>query len=184
MSYRPPTKMPTSAWARFLHEQHRLRDWSATRGFEELREGLGLGPKSRTAYTDWLLSGRRDPNAAEAAFLREFFGGGPEDMASVSPPEPVDLQAATLALLTRQAEAAERQAAALEAQNVINARLADLLAQLVVHQADARDADAIFREEAMEALGQIAGSLAPARTPAEGSASRRGDAPHAPRGRG
>lgn len=59
------------------------RDWSQTRAFEELREGLHFGPKSRSAYIA-LETGQRQPTTDEQKYLIGYFGKTPDDV-----PEPI-----------------------------------------------------------------------------------------------
>lgn len=80
--YRPPSNEPKGRWAKHIHAVRRERGWSQTRGFEAVREGLGLGPKSRAAYIP-LDDGRRAPSASEEAVLADVYGWPPE-----SPTEP------------------------------------------------------------------------------------------------
>lgn len=85
--YEVPRQPPKGRWAAFLHRQRKARDWSQTRAFEELREGLGFGPKSRASYVA-IDSGKREPTRDEAAFLADYFGETPttEDEAPTAQP--------------------------------------------------------------------------------------------------
>lgn len=56
----------------------RTRDWSQQQAFEELREGLGLGPKSRASYIK-LDMGPRPPNVRQQEYLVAYFGQTPDD---------------------------------------------------------------------------------------------------------
>lgn len=138
--YRPPTYAPPTPWSRYLHDQLRRRDWSYTRAFEELREGLGLAPKSRTAFTDWVLNGKRPPSPREAEFLRSYFGGGPEDLPEVKEAPPVDPVAAAI----------DRQTKAIEAQTAAFNDLAGALRQLATATIGGQDA---LRNELLKVLG-------------------------------
>ncbi len=77
VSYRPPGKDPLTNWGRFLVRRRRELDWSATQAFEAVREGLGLGVKSRSAYLPFEYD--REPDDAEAAVFRDVFGGEPDE---------------------------------------------------------------------------------------------------------
>ena len=50
MGYRPSAKPAAGRWGIALDRYRRAKDWSQQRGFEQLREGLRLGPKSRASY--------------------------------------------------------------------------------------------------------------------------------------
>jgi hypothetical protein len=78
------------------------REWSQQQGFEELREGLHLGPKSRAAYAA-IDMGQRPPTPDEAAFLIAYFGKGPDDIPETA--DPVEPPDALIAALTAQTEA-------------------------------------------------------------------------------
>lgn len=114
MGYRPSSHPPLTRWARHIDSVKRERGWSATRAFEEARTALGLGPKSRAGYLPF--EGGREPTAEQAVALASVFGWPPEEAA----PPPTgeadlrDLIAEQTKALTRQAEAMERLAAALE----------------------------------------------------------------------
>ena len=82
--YHPPSEEPRGRWARHIHAVRRERNWSATRGFEAVREGLGLSPKSRAAYLPF-ESGERTPTPKEEAVLAAVYGWPPE-----SPTEALD----------------------------------------------------------------------------------------------
>lgn len=75
--YRPPSAEPRGRWARHIHAKRREWGWSQTRGFEAVREGLGLSEKSRAAYIT-LDMGPREPNEVEAAALAAVYGYPPE----------------------------------------------------------------------------------------------------------
>lgn len=82
--YRPSAKAPRGRWGRFLNQMRLERGWSQTQAFEHLRESLGLGPKSRSAYVD-LESGRRTPSPERAAILVRYFGKSPDDEPETAP---------------------------------------------------------------------------------------------------
>lgn len=98
------------------------RDWSQTKAFEELRDGLHFGPKSRSAYIA-LDMGRRVPTTDEQKFLVSYFGKSPDDIPE--PPAPADptgeLASALLALtaeltaMRQERETQEERLRALEA---------------------------------------------------------------------
>lgn len=71
--YRPPSRSPRGAWARHIHEKRRDRGLSQSAAFELLYEGLGLSPRSRSAYLA-IDMGDRQPNEREAAYLASVFG--------------------------------------------------------------------------------------------------------------
>lgn len=79
--YRPPSREPQGRWARHIHAKRREWGWSQTRGFEAVREGLGLGEKSRSAYIP-IDEGKRQPTPDEERALIAVYGV-PEE-----PPEP------------------------------------------------------------------------------------------------
>lgn len=85
MSYRAPAKAPLTDWGRFIVRRRAELAWSATRAFEAVRDGLNLGPKSRSAYLAFEYD--REPTEQEAAVFREVFGGepGPEDRGQIAP---------------------------------------------------------------------------------------------------
>lgn len=76
MGYRQPRNRRTAKWGVFLERMARERDWSQSRMFSELHEGLGLGPYSRSAFVD-ILDGKRNPSQRQAEYLRSYFGDGP-----------------------------------------------------------------------------------------------------------
>lgn len=71
--YRPPSKEPKGRWARHIHAKRREFGWSQTRGFEAVREGMGLSEKSRAAYIA-IDMGDRQPTAAEETVLIAVYG--------------------------------------------------------------------------------------------------------------
>lgn len=71
--YRPPSKEPKGRWARHIHAKRRELGWSQTRGFEAVREGMGLSEKSRAAYIA-VDMGDRQPTAKEEAALIAVYG--------------------------------------------------------------------------------------------------------------
>ena len=77
--YRPPSTEPRGKWAIALDKKARELGISQTGVFEQLREGLGLGPKSRSAYLPLHL-GVRPPTDAEAKVLADWLGYWPEDV--------------------------------------------------------------------------------------------------------
>lgn len=77
--YRPPSTEPRGKWAIALDKKARDLGISQTGVFEQLREGLGLGPKSRSAYLPLHL-GVRPPTDAEAKVLADWLGYWPEDV--------------------------------------------------------------------------------------------------------
>ena len=126
--YRPPSSEPRGRWAQHLHAERKARNWSQTRAFEELREGLRLSPRSRSAYIA-VDMGKRQPTQAEAEYLASVFGWPPD-----GPPEPLE-----------QAQAPADLIAALMAQTAaINALVARL---------DSLASEAI-REGVLDALGE------------------------------
>lgn len=76
-SYRPPSREPKGRWARHIHAVRRARGWSQTAGFEAVREGMGLSPKSRAAYIA-VDMGERQPTPKEEAALIAVYGLPPE----------------------------------------------------------------------------------------------------------
>lgn len=66
------------------------RDWSQTQAFEALRDGLGLGPKSRASYIR-LDMGDRAPRPREMQFLVDYFGQGPDERPTVEERDPLVL---------------------------------------------------------------------------------------------
>lgn len=95
--YRPPSRPPRGAWAKFLHRERQRRDWSQSQAFEQLREGLGLGVRSRASYVA-LDMGDRQPHPEEVAFLETFFGASPSDEPEPIAALPADLSAVVAAL--------------------------------------------------------------------------------------
>lgn len=120
MSYRPPSRPPVGGWAKHLHKIRRERDLSQQQAFELVSEGLHLSPKSRAVYIA-LDMGDRQPRPDEAEYLATVFGW-PEEQDT---PTPAADQAALIAALTRQAEALERQTAAIDALVVQMTRVAE-----------------------------------------------------------
>jgi hypothetical protein len=82
--YRPPSREPQGRWARHIHAVRKERGWSQTYGFEQVREGLNLAAKSRTAYIP-LDIGTREPTPEEGEVLASVYGW-PSD----EPPEPLE----------------------------------------------------------------------------------------------
>lgn len=76
--YRPPSREPRGRWARHIHAKRREWGWSQTRGFEAVREAMGLGPKSRAAYIP-IDEGKRPPTPTEEAALLAVYGAPPEE---------------------------------------------------------------------------------------------------------
>lgn len=72
-----------------------------------LREGLGLGPTSRSSYVK-LERGQREPDAGQRAFLTTFYGAEPIDR-----PKPLSDQAALVEALREQTAAISALVAAL-----------------------------------------------------------------------
>lgn len=95
-------------WGTFLVDQREARNWTQEEAFGKLRGGLGLGPKSRSAYV-MLERGTREPAPAEQRFLVDFYRAEP-----VEPPAPTEGNAAMVAALNRQAAAMEALTARLE----------------------------------------------------------------------
>lgn len=75
---------PRGRWSRFLIRQRELRGWTQREAFERLREGLHLGPESRTSYGN-LERDTRQPTPDEAAFLARFYGAEPTDEPEAEP---------------------------------------------------------------------------------------------------
>lgn len=73
------------------------RGWSQQQGFEALRDGLHLGPKSRASYVA-VDMGKRKPTSEEARFLVSFFGQSPEDIPDNQ--DPIETPDAIAAVLT------------------------------------------------------------------------------------
>lgn len=76
----------------------RTRDWSQQQAFEELRQGLGLGPKSRASYIK-LDMGPRPPNVRQQEYLVAYFGQTPDDPPPLVAGEKDELVAAIRALV-------------------------------------------------------------------------------------
>jgi len=81
------------------------REWSQQQGFEALREGLHLGPKSRASYIA-IDMGHRQPTVAEQAFLVSYFGKSPDDL-PISP-DPNEESLDLIKALSAQTEAINR----------------------------------------------------------------------------
>lgn len=111
----------------------------------------------QSQYAEW-ESGRRAIGEANLERLQAFYGQLPE----AEPTTAGGDQAAVIAALDRQTKAIERQASAME-------QLCSLLALTLNQSQEARDAAAIGREEMMEAVGRIQGTLDRASRPAGGS---------------
>jgi hypothetical protein len=71
--YVPLSRPPKGAWARHIQAKRQEWGWSQQHAFEQLREGLHLGPKSRASYVK-IDEGGRQPTADEAAYLASVFG--------------------------------------------------------------------------------------------------------------
>lgn len=76
----------------------RTRDWSQQQAFEELRDGLGLGPKSRASYIKMDM-GPRPPNVRQQEYLVAYFGQTPDDPVVAVTGESDQLVAAIRALV-------------------------------------------------------------------------------------
>ena len=127
--YRPPSSEPQGRWAKHIHAKRREWGWSQTRGFEAVREGLGLGPKSRAAYIT-LDQGPRVPTTGEEQALAAVYGYPPEVA-----PEPLEATQTPDSLVT-----------ALRAQTAA-------IRELVEEMRLARAEDLVSREALMTALG-------------------------------
>lgn len=110
---------PQTAWARHLDNIRRERKWSATALFEDCHEALGLGPKSLTSFKRVLVD-KEMPAEWAAALTKRYGAPSPE---AVTPRKPVDVRIEErrlellelqVAAANRAADAAERQAAAME----------------------------------------------------------------------
>lgn len=137
--YRPPSSDPRGRWAKHIHAVRKARGWNQTRAFEEWHVGLGLAPKSRTAYLN-LDMGKRQPKPHEEAYLVSQIGPPPDEEPAFEP-APSDM-AALVAALERQTEAINQLVGQL-----------DLLASQAIREGVA---DAL--REAAEARG-VGGSL-------------------------
>lgn len=73
-------------WGSFLLEQRETRGWTQEEAFAALREGLGLGPKSRSSYVQ-LERGQRQPDARQQEFLTGYYHAIPVERPQVAPPD-------------------------------------------------------------------------------------------------
>lgn len=107
--YRPPSREPQGRWARHIHAKRREWGWSQTRGFEAVREGLGLSPKSRSAYIP-IDEGKRLPTPQEEKVLLTVYGVPPEGEPEPAPASDLSELAASIRALAQaiQEERAER----------------------------------------------------------------------------
>ena len=80
--YREPKRRPQGRWAQYLLRMREDRDWSASRAFEDLHSGLGLGPKSRASYVA-LEKGPRAPSPEQQDFLVRYYGKSPDDLPDI-----------------------------------------------------------------------------------------------------
>lgn len=101
VSYRPPSRPPTGAWAIHLHSVRRERGLSQQQAFELVQPALGISPKSRAVYVA-LDMGRRQPNEDEARVLAAEFGWPPE---GIEADAVATDQAAIVTALDRQTDA-------------------------------------------------------------------------------
>lgn len=95
--YRPPSTEPKGRWARHIHAFRKAQGWSQTRGFEAVRDGLGLSEKSRSAYIA-IDQGLREPKPSEEAALAAVYGWPTEDAPTAATEGEPTLAAALIAL--------------------------------------------------------------------------------------
>lgn len=80
--------MPTTAWARFLVRERLAAGLIQDDVFAAVREAMGWGEESRSAYINLEhgpLKGGREPDAAEQEILSAFFGGRRPEASDVAP---------------------------------------------------------------------------------------------------
>lgn len=99
--YRPPSRPPVSAWARHLDAYQREHGLSQTGLFKLVRDALGYGPDSRTAFRPYLVA--KEPDEQDARKLAAIVGWPPAE--TEPQPDPLigkapDLAAALVMLTT------------------------------------------------------------------------------------
>lgn len=112
MAYTRLARLPETAWARHLDNIRRERGWSVVQLFEDVRDDLHLGPKSRSAFHS-RLHGFQPRDDDEAAILIARYGEPGPDLTPEPEPEPAPDFAAVLLKFSGELEAMREEREAL-----------------------------------------------------------------------
>lgn len=155
--YRPPSADPKGRWARHIHAARRERGWNQTRAFEEWHVGLGLAPKSRTAYLN-LDMGKRQPKPHEAEYLASQIGWPPDQDEPVEAP-PSDM-AALIAAIRDQTRAMDALVNELRADHAVSADVRERVAAIEAYR---DEHERRLQADLLRGIGPVADS--PLRSP-------------------